>query len=226
MRPHRSGARMSAGTKPTQRESCQEKYAPSMNRLACAKLSTPIRLKMSVRPEDNMNNRSPYTAPFRSEKVTSSTAALGPLHLAGRRQRRLVGVDLRVVDEAQAAALDVVLRLVRQRGNEERLEQLVVVGVHLHRPQRRVHLDALEGARELHGVVRARLLRRRLEQREHVAQPPVVELVRLVGEALVERDLVGKERRQHVLVVLGNLLEVADAVLADGGHRTQAAAVI
>ena len=49
----------SAGQKPIHLPIWQERYAPSMNMLACAKLSTPIMLKMSVSPLDTMNSSSP-----------------------------------------------------------------------------------------------------------------------------------------------------------------------
>ena len=49
----------SAGQKPIQRPIWKEKYAPSMNMLACAKLSTPIMLKISVSPLDSMNSSRP-----------------------------------------------------------------------------------------------------------------------------------------------------------------------
>ena len=57
--PTTSGAMTSAGQKPMWRPIWNEKYAPSMNMLACAKLSTPIMLQMSVRPDDSMNSSSP-----------------------------------------------------------------------------------------------------------------------------------------------------------------------
>src|SRR6185503_2887859 len=196
MRPQRSGATTSAGQKPIQREICHEKYAPSMKTLAWAKLSTPIMLKMSVRPLDSMKSRSPYTAPLRSEKATISRTgprlsraawppALRPRHLAGRGHGGVRRGDLLVRLEAQAALLHVVLRLVREGRDEERLQVLVVVRAHLGGAERRVHPQALERLRDLHRVVRLRLLRRRLQHVEHVAHAPVVELVGLVREALL-----------------------------------------
>ena len=44
-----------------------------MNTLACAKLSTPIMPKISVSPLDSMNSSRPYTTPFSSETVVSSS---------------------------------------------------------------------------------------------------------------------------------------------------------
>ena len=49
----------SAGQKPTQRPNWNDRYAPSMKTLACAKLSTPIMLKISVSPLDSMNSSRP-----------------------------------------------------------------------------------------------------------------------------------------------------------------------
>src|SRR5512140_1994948 len=128
-----------------------------MKTLAWAKLSTPIMLKMSVRPLDSMKSRSPYTAPLRSENTTRSVTGrererLRPLHLAGCRQRRLGGVELHVGDEPEPRALDLVFRLVREGRHEERLQELVVVGAHLHGTERRIHLQPLERARELYRV--------------------------------------------------------------------------
>src|SRR5450432_333343 len=207
MNPHASGASTSAGQKPTHRPTWYERYAPSMKKLAWAKLSTPIRLKMSVSPLDSMNSKSPYTTPFRSENVAISATELArALHLAGRGERRVLRVDLAVGHEAEAGAFDAVLHLVREGRHEERLQELVIVGAHLHGPQRRVELHALERARELHRVVRLRLVRRGDEHREGVLQAPVVELVGLVGVALVEGDLIRIQRRQDVVVVFGHLL--------------------
>ncbi len=45
--------------------------------LAWAKFSTPIMLKISVRPLVSMNSSSPYTTPFKSEIVASSSI---PVH--------------------------------------------------------------------------------------------------------------------------------------------------
>src|SRR5471032_358703 len=219
MRPHTRGASTSAGQKPTHRPIWYERYAPSMKKLAWAKLSTPIRLKMSVSPLDSMNNKSPYTTPFRSENVAISATKLArALHLAGRGKRRVLRVDLAVGHEAEVGAFDAVLHLVREGRNEERLQELVIVRPHLHGPQRRVELHAFERARELHRVVGLRLHRGGLQHRERVLQAPVVELVGLVGIALVECDFVRIERRQDVVVVFGHLLEIADAVGSDRRH--------
>ena len=50
-----------------------------MKKLACAKLSTPIMPKISVRPLDNMNNSIPYRTPLKSEKMTISKEPDSPL---------------------------------------------------------------------------------------------------------------------------------------------------
>ena len=59
MTPTSTGAMTSAGQKPIYLPIWYEKYAPSMNMLACAKLSTPIMLQISVRPLESMNSSSP-----------------------------------------------------------------------------------------------------------------------------------------------------------------------
>src|SRR5436190_3690523 len=157
-----------------------------MNTLACAKLSTPIMLKISVSPLVSMNSRRPYTTPLMSEIVASSSigrrglegtvrrrALLRALHLAGRRQRGRLAVDLRVGLPPEARAFRVVLLPALERGDVQRLQDLVVVGAHLDLAERGLHLQAFERAGHLHGVVRLRLLRGGGEQLPHRLRAPV-----------------------------------------------------
>src|SRR5215475_7802251 len=131
-----------------------------MNMLACAKLSTPIMLKIRVRPLDSMKSSKPYTIPFSSEKTISSSmvhgsaaARAGPpptgsvllraFHLACGQGRRVLRIDLAVGHEPEPGVLDVVLGLVRHRREEQRLEQLVIVRPQLDLAESRLVLESL-----------------------------------------------------------------------------------
>src|SRR4029077_14848440 len=146
-----------------------------MKTLACAKLSTPIMLKMSVRPLVSMNSSRPYTTPFNSETAISSSiggnrcsrrtrvaapnrplkvtraASLRTFHLADRRQRRGLAFHLGVRLPSEARPFGIVFHALGQRRHIERLQDLMIVRAHLDIAQRRRELHALERPCHLHG---------------------------------------------------------------------------
>src|SRR6266576_3523611 len=169
--------------------------------------------------------------PFRSEKVMSSTTAplsfasrrigpqcpvpyrtlSGPLHLAGRRKRRVLGAELDVGLEPQSRLLDIELDVVRPRRDEHRLENLVVVGSHLGFADGRVYFDAFERFGKLDRIVRFGLARGRGDHIERRLEAIVSELVVLPGEALLESGNIRVELGQRVVVIFADLLDDAEA---------------
>src|SRR5581483_7472683 len=222
---------------------------------ACAMFNTPIMLKMSVRPLDSMNNSRPYTTPLRSEDTKTSImgcysmkegrfASGNPrrllaardagfanrsartLHLASRGHRRRLGVDFAVGDEADLRPLEGMLHLVRHGRNEQRLQQLMIIGAHLDRAERRRHRQLLERPGDFDGVVRFRLLRRLGEHLHHGLDAPVAVFVFLAGETLFECGDRRIELGRDVLMPLAHLLYLADAGLSDRRRRAEPARVI
>src|SRR6202043_694989 len=104
------------------------------------------------------------------------------------------------------------------------LENLVVVGSHLGFADGRVYLDALERPGKLHRIVRFGLARGGGDHIERRLEAIVSELVVLPGEALLESGNVRIELGERVVVIFADLLDDAEAVLADRARRTQRAA--
>src|SRR5258706_318163 len=116
--------------------------------------------KMSVRPADTMNSRSPCTTPFRTETTRNSTArapgaepASGAraLHLARRlhRARRVLARDETDRLEAHVGAVHLVLGLLGDGGDHQREQRLVILLAHGDLPHARVEADRLHREREL-----------------------------------------------------------------------------
>src|SRR6185312_11106448 len=123
-----------------------------------------------------------YTTLFRSP-----ARSLRPFHLAGRRQRGRLALHLGVGLPAESRSFAVVFDVPGQSRDEQRLQQLVIVGAHFDLAERRRHFHAFHRARHLDRIVGLRLFCRRGEHVPHRLGAPVGVLVFLARVAFAER---------------------------------------
>src|SRR6185436_2141279 len=137
--------------------------------------------KMSVRPADTMNSRSPCTTPFSTETTRNSTpdapspepaSGARALHLARglHRARRVLARHQADRLEAHVGAVHLVLGLLRYGRDHQGQQRLVIFLAHGDLPHARVEADRLHRERGLLDVELA--VRAGLDLLQRLAEPP------------------------------------------------------